>query len=173
MATYSKTVTFTRPSNTTAYDALDVLGIADSGTPANPGSAIIAFTNFTLGNISPNGSQIIITDVLLEIDVASIPSGMSGFRLHFYSASPTAILDGATYDLDSSSRTKYRGYVNLTTPADLGATLWSENNQLNKKISLAAGSSDLYVILQTIGGYTPTSGAVKSLTIEAVDVVTS
>lgn len=173
MANYSKSVSFTRPSNTTAYDALDVIGAADANTPSNPGSAILAFTGFTLGNIAPNGSQIYITDVMLEVDVAAVPSGMGAFRVHFYNASPTAVLDGATFNLVAADRTKYLGYVNLTTPVDLGDTLWSENVGLNKKLLLAAGSSDLYAVIQTINGYTPTSAAVKSLTLHGIDTVTS
>lgn len=160
---YEATVTFTRPSNTTPYDALDVIGAADAGTPANAGDA-----RFELTNIGPAGGYVFLTDVLHRIDVAALPSGMGAFRLHFFNAQPTAILDNAAFNLVAADRAKYLGFVQINTPDDLGDTLWSENVQRNKRVKLADGLTSLWVELQTLNGYTPTSAAVKTLRVASV-----
>lgn len=155
-------VSVTRPSNTTAYDAGDAIGAADAGTPANPGTAIMEFAN-----IGPSAGVVMITDVILEIDVASLPSGMSGFKLRLYNASPGAILDAATWDLSSAGdRGKYLGHIPLSTPTDVGSTLLSENTQVNKVVQLAGTS--LFAVLTSDAGFTPTSGAVKKITIATI-----
>ena len=170
-ATYAQSISNTRPSNTTAYGAGAVIGVADVSVAANAGSGIMAFTGFTLGNTSPNGSQILITDCNLEIDVAAVPSGQTTFRLHLYNAAPDAVLDGATWDLASAGdRLKYLGWIDILAMTDLGSTLYSQNPSVNKKVILAAGSSALYGVLTTVGGYTPTSAAVKVLTLHAVEM---
>jgi hypothetical protein len=158
---YRSSVTITRPSNTTAYTAGDVVGQADSGTPANAGSAILEFTE-----VGPHGGLVLIAEARFEVDVSSVPSGMTTFRLHLYDASPDAILDNAAWDLSSSGdRGKYLGYVDISTPVDLGSTLFSQNLMVNKVVKLAAGSTSLFGELQTTSGYTPTSAAVKKVTL--------
>lgn len=152
------TVTITRPSNTTAYTAGDVVGIADSGTPANAGSAIHALTGVTASD-----RYVVLQEVQLLIHVASVPSGMAGFRVHFYNASPTAILDNAAFDLVANDRAKWLGAVDLPTPVDRGSTLTTSVTYPGNVFKLASGSTSLYVQLETLGGFTPTSGAVKTL----------
>lgn len=158
---YKSSVSITRPSNTTAYTGGDALGIADAGTPANAGSAILTFAN-----IGPAGGFILITETRLEIDVSSVPLGMTSFRLNLYDASPDAILDNAAWDLSSSGdRGKYLGYLDLGTPIDIGSTLYVQTTQNIKQVKLATSSSSLYGVLVTNGGYTPSSGAVKVVTL--------
>ena len=99
----------------------------------------------------------------LEIDVAAIPTGMAGFRLHLYDAAPTAIADNAAYDLPSGDRAKYIGYLTFLTPVDLVSTLWAKDDGERLGGRLATGSVALYGILETLGGYTPTASAVKNV----------
>jgi hypothetical protein len=148
---YDPFVVFTRPANTTAYTALDVLGIADAGTAANAGSAIHRFRN-----AGPWGGSVLPIAAELMIANASIPANMAGFRLHLYSSSPTAILDNAAFDLVSGDRSAYQGWLEFPTPLDLGSTLFSQAVYIGSKFSLA--SNDLFAQLQTLGGYTPASG---------------
>lgn len=154
---HTATVVITRPSNTTAYTAGDVIGDTN-------GSAIFEATNMA----KTGGGEVIITSVELEIDVSSIPSGMSGFNLRLYNASPTAIADNAAWDLPSGDRGKYLGKIALGTPVDEGATLFIDNDGINKQITLT--STSLFFELQTVGAYTPTSAAVKRITIHTLDV---
>lgn len=162
---YIPAVTFTRPSNTTAYTAGDVIGIADAGTPANAGSAIHEFTD-----AGPAGGNVLITAADLRIDVASLPAGMTTFRLHLYDAAPTAILDNAAWDLPAGDRTAHLGYIDLAQMADVGSTLYVQADQVNKQFKLASGSTSLYGLLVTNGGFTPSSGAVKRLRLAGMAV---
>lgn len=154
---HTTSVSFTRPSDTTAYTAGDAVG-------ATGGSAILTFAS--MGKTT--GGNVMIAGVDLEIDVASVPSGMTTFKLHLYNASPTAIADNAAWDLVAGDRAKYLGYVAIATPEDMGSTLWSQNAQVDKQVLLASGS--LYAVLQTVGAYTPTSAAVKVVTIHTVEL---
>ena len=132
-------VTVTRPANTTAYTANDVLGGAITFTGMGP---------------SPGG-EVIITSVQMEIDVTAIPSGMTSFRLYLYSVTPpSALADNAAWDLPSGDRASYKGYVDLGSPADLGSTLYVETNGVNKQITVPSGGS-LFGYLVTNGGFTP------------------
>lgn len=153
----TNTVTITRPANTTAYTALDVIGDTN-------GSAIFEFKNIK----AKGGGDIIITSIELEVDVAAVPAGMTGFNVRLYNASPTAIADNAAWLFDSADRGLYLGKIVLGTPVDEGATLFIDNDNINKQISLTGSS--LFVELQTIGGFTPAGNSeVYRLTIHAVD----
>lgn len=162
---YRSAVTFARPSNTTAYTAGDVVGIADAGTPANAGSAI-----HTLTSVGPSGGHVLVQSVELLIGVSSVPSGMASFRLHLYTVSPTAVLDNAVFDLVSGEVANYAGYVDLSTPQDLGSTLYSQTDYPGRLVKLASGSSSLFAELETRGGYTPASGTSYSLRVKTLEV---
>lgn len=155
---YRTAVTITRPSNTTAYTAGDVVG--DTG-----GSAII-----TLSGIGPSGGYVLLQSVSLVFSDTSVPSGMGAFRLHFYNASPTAIADNAAFDLVSGERSSYMGYVDLSAPLDFGSSLYTQVDYSGRMLKLASASTTLYAELETRGAYTPVSAstiAVRVATLEA------
>ncbi len=158
---WTPSVSITRPADTTAYAAGDVIGTATSAihtlTPAGPSF----------------GGAVLITNVTLELDIASVPAGMTTFRLHLFNASPTAIADNAAFDLLSADRSKYLGFVDLPTPLDFGSTLWSETESqiywsIRKQVTLV--DANLYGVLQTVGGYTPASASVFVLTVKTLSV---
>jgi hypothetical protein len=161
---YAVRLAFSRPQNTTAYTALDVIGIADAVTPANAGSAILE-----LAGIGPAGGYVELSDVHLEVDLNAVPASMTTFRLHLYDAAPAAILDNAAFNLGGTvaDRAKYLGAIELVAPVDRGATLWSENVARGKRVKLATGSTSLFAVLQTDGGYTPTSAEAYALRLTA------
>ena len=155
---YRSVVTITRPSNTTAYTAGDVVGDTS-------GSAII-----TLSNIGPSGGYVLVQSVSLIFSDSAVISGMGSYRLHFYSASPTAIADNAVFDLVSGERANYLGFVDLATPVDFGSSLYTQTDYPGRLIKLAAGSTTLYAELETKGAYTPASAStidVRVATLEA------
>ena len=163
-------VSVTRPNNTTAYTAGDVLGAADAGTPANAGSAILEFTN-----IAPVGSNALITGASLAINVSALPAGMTTFRLHLYDTSPAAILDNAAWDLVAGDRDYYLGYIDIEQMVDVGSTLYVQtdklaNSSLPKQVKLSSASTSLFGLLVTNAGFTPTASAVKKITLSAVQV---
>ena len=145
-------VSITRPADTTAYTAGDVVGAA---------SAINTFASF--GAV---GDNMLLTTAILRMDVATAPSGLGAFRLHLYGASPTAIADNAVFNLVAGDRANYLGFIDLATPTDLGDTLYSQNVQINKHIKLAGTS--LFAVLQTVGAFTPASAQVFSLSLGGV-----
>ena len=154
---YDTSDTITRPDDTTAYAALDVVG---EGTAAN----------LVFENAGPSGGQVIINSVSLRIDAAALPTTISTFRLHLYNAAPTAIADNAAFNLIAADRAKYLGYVDISSPIDVGDTLWSQDNGIGTIVKLAANSTTLYGVLQTVAAYTPTALVVKTVTLHNVGV---
>jgi hypothetical protein len=154
---YRATVTITRPSNTTAYTAGDVVG--DTG-----GSAIVSLT--TAG---PTAGFVIIQSISLVFSDSVVPAGMAAFRIHMYSASPTAIADNAAFDLVSGDRDAYMGYIDLPAPLDLGSTIYTQVDYPGRLVKLAAASTSLFVEIETRGAYTPVSASTVSLRINTLE----
>jgi hypothetical protein len=155
--TYHAAVTITRPSNTTAYAAGDVVG--DTG-----GSAIL-----TLPSIGPSGGSVLIQSVSLVFSDAAVISSMGAFRLHFYQSSPTAIADNAAFDLVSGERASYMGYVDIPAPLDFGSSLYAQADYPGRLIKLASASTTLYAELETRGAYTPASASTISVRVAAME----
>ena len=145
-------VSITRPADTTAYAAGDVVGAA---------SAINSLASFGVA-----GDNMLLTTVTLRMDGAAIPSGMGAMRLHLYSASPAAIADNAAFNLVTADRASYLGFVDIAALTDLGDTLYSQNLQVNKHIKLA--STTLFAVLQTMAAFTPAASQVFSLGVGGV-----
>ena len=154
---YHSTVTITRPNNTTAYTAGDVVG--DTG-----GSAIL-----TLANVGPNGGYVLIQSAALIFSDSSVPSGMGAFRVHLYNASPTAIADNAVFDLVSGDRASYMGFIEFAAPQDLGSTIYTQVDYPGRLIKLAAASSTLYAEIETRGAYTPVSASTVELRVSTLE----
>lgn len=154
---YRSVVTITRPSNTTAYTAGDVIG-------DTTGSAIISLTS-----AGPSGGFAILQSVSLVFSDASVPSGMGAFRLHLYSASPTAIADNAAFDLLSADRANYMGYVDIPTPQDFGSSLYAQVDYPGRLIKLATASTTLFAELETRGAYTPASASTVQVRVNLLE----
>lgn len=133
----------TRPANVTAYAAGDVVGGV-----------------LTLAAAGPSAGHVVITSADLRYDVAAIPSGMSSFRLYIYSATPpSALADNAVWDLPSGDRASFLGYIDLGSIADLGSTLFTQVDGINKQVKLGTGETALYGYLVTTAGYTPAANS--------------
>jgi hypothetical protein len=154
---YRSTVSITRPSNTTAYTAGDVVG--DTG-----GSAIL-----TLSNIGPSGGYILIQSAALVFSDISVPGGMGAFRIHLYSSSPTAIADNAQFDLVSGDRAAYMGYIDFSAPQDLGSTIYTQLDYPGRLIKLAAASTTLFAEIETRNAYTPVSASTVELRVSTLE----
>ncbi len=144
---YRSVVTITRPSNTTAYTGGDVVGDTN-------GSAILTFTN-----AGPSGGFVLLQSMSLVFSDSAVPAGMTNFRLHLYSVIPTAIADNAAFDLLSGERDTYMGFIDITTPQDLGSSLYTQVDYPGRLIKLATGSTSLFAELETRGAYTPVSAS--------------
>lgn len=138
---YKSQPTVTRPANTTAYTAGDVVGGA------------IRFVGMADG---ANGAaaDVLLTSASLRVDVAAIPTGMTSLRLNLYDGKPPSDLaDNAVWDLPSGDRASYLGYIDLGSPSDVGSTLFCLVDQVNKQLRIT--SDGLWGYLVTNGGYTP------------------
>lgn len=152
----SSNIAITRPDNTTAYTAGDVVGTS----PAE---------NYEFEDILPTaGEHFYITDAKIEVEKSSVPAGMGTFTLHLYDSAPTAISDNTAWTLLLADGGKYLGSIQFTTPVDLGNTLISFLNQINIKRKLASGSTSIYGVLETDAGWTPASEDVINITLETV-----
>ena len=156
-AGFRTTVTVTRPSNATAYTAGDVVGDTS-------GSAILTFSN-----MGPNSGYVLIQSAALIFSDSAVPSGMGSFRVHLYSASPTAIADNAAYDLVSADRSAYMGYFDFPAPVDFGSTLYTQTDYIGRMIKMATSSTTVYAQIETKGAYTPVSASTVELRISTLE----
>ena len=137
---YISRPTVTRAANTTAYTAGDVVG------------GVINFKGF------PAQADVLITSADLRIDIASIPSGMTSFRLHLYKERPaSAYVDNDAWDLPSGDRDDYIGFVDIGTIDDLGSTLYVQNSDV--RMQARTGLIGLFGYLVTVGAFTPASNS--------------
>ncbi len=155
---YTSEVSLTRPGDTTAYAAGDVIG-------SSAGSAIITFSG-----AGPSGGYVLVQGARLFIGNSAVPSGMGAFRLHLYNSSPGSVADNAAFNLVSGETTAYAGYIDLPAPQDLGSMLYSQADYAGTLVKLASGETRLFAELETRNAYTPASGTVynlRVLTLEA------
>lgn len=131
-------VSVTRPANVTPYTANDVVGGA------------IPFP--TMGPAL--GGEVLITGVQLELDIAAVPTGMTGFNLYLYNVTPpSAIADNGAFSIPSGDRVSLLGKIAIGTPLNEGSTLRIELDQINKQITIPSGAI-IYGYLVTVGGFT-------------------
>lgn len=156
---YAASATFNRTADIATYSALDVVSTA--------AGAVMEFTN-----IGPAGGCILITFASLEIDIAAVPAGTGNYRVNLYDAAPTAIADNAAYNLPSGDRAKHVGFVEVTTPEDLGDTLYVKNDTVRLQVQLAAASTSLFGILETMNAITGagTSSATHVIRLRSIRV---
>lgn len=149
--------TFTRPNDTTAYAARDVVGAT---------AAAIEFGPF----IYPLAQRpVTVRAAELRIDATAVPSGMSFFTLHLYSATPpSALADNAAFDLPSGDRSVYLGSVVIGTPVDLGSTLYVRADNLNVDVELTGTA--LYGYLVSSAAWTPAAQTVFTVTLHVMAV---
>lgn len=131
--------TVTRPADTTAYAANDVVGGA-----------------FKLVD-APMNQGLLLTTASLIVALSAIPSGMTSFHLRLYSATPpSAIVDNSAFDLTAADRAVYQGRIDLGSVSDDGSSLSTAVDAINKHVF--AGSTGLWAYLVTNAAFTPTSG---------------
>jgi hypothetical protein len=139
---------FTRPNDTTPYNAGDVVSnSASATTPLNMQNCA-----------SANGRSGYITGARLITDKKSITPR---FRVHIYNANnPTVAADNAQMDIRYADISKRIGSFDLpamTTGADSTNSTSSQSQDLGLRIPFvcAANDNDLYAILEPLDGFTP------------------
>ena len=135
-------------------------GISASGTftPAasshTAGDVNGAAATFDLN--APPSSVFEIQSVSLMIETGTIET--TAWTLHLYSVTPpSALADDSVWDIPSGDRASYLGSLAIAQVVDVGATLYIEAHNYNKRVQLAA-SGDLFGYL--VNGTTLTTQAV-------------
>ncbi|QIG70499.1 hypothetical protein PP744_gp036 [Rhizobium phage RHph_N38] len=156
-AAHDVTATITRPTDTAAYTALDVLGDATAG-----------HGKLTFANVNrAGGGPVIITGVTARFDNNVAPT--SSFRLHLFSSLPsTSLADNAAFDLASGDRDAYLGWVDIPAPSLLGSTAVAQ--ALNVGLQVKLPGTDIYGYMQTITGYTPGNGITYKFTLHTLEI---
>lgn len=139
--------TFTRPADTNAYTAKDVVSNSTS-TPA-----VLTFTNLARIN---NGSGYIVKARLMT----TLSTDTKRYRLHLFHTAPNALADNAAYTLLWSNRDARIGYIDFAAMQTEGTGSTAANAQ-NDTIRLpfvtASGSRTIYGILETLDAGLPAS----------------
>lgn len=156
---YSSALSFVRPNNVTAYTALDVIGTS-------------AAAGFKVPSIAPvGGGQIMLLHVLFSYVSETPISGVGNIRLHFYTSQPQAsLVDNSAFSLGTliADYGIYAGHITLGAPAANGGICLSQDYYVRKAIN--ATSSSLWVVVQTLSGFTPLNYLGVRLKMEAVEL---
>ncbi|MGL5709972.1 MAG: hypothetical protein ACRCW9_03910 [Cetobacterium sp.] len=146
------TSTKTRLDDTIAYTAGDVIGSNDW---------IFDFEGYA--------NAFDLKSVILRIDISSLPSGMTGFKLHLYDdVTAVQLVDNVPQTFLTADKAKYLGTIALSTPVDKGDFLFSMTKGINEQFILKKGSNKIYARLETDGGFTPSSADVYNLALNCV-----
>lgn len=140
---------FTRPADTAAYVAND--SVSDSTSAPTT----LEFTNA----VRANGGSGYITRAVL---VTNQSTNVSQFRLHLYSAAPTAGNDNAPFALSWAQRANGLGFIDFDamqtegSGSDMAVAVWRQP----LAVIAAGGTRSIFAKLETKLGFTPASGQV-------------
>lgn len=147
----SFSATFTRPADTTAYTAGDVVSNSTSST------TMMTFSNV----VSANGKGGYITGARLHTDKKSITPRI---RVHLYSDNTATVsADNAAHQYRFADISKRLGYFDLpamTTPADTTNSTESVGQDFTQRVRFQCGASSrtVYAVLEALDAFTPASG---------------
>jgi hypothetical protein len=151
---YKSQPTITRPANTTAYTAGDVVGGA-----------------FQLTGL-PFGEDILVSFADLAPALTAVPSGMTSFRLYLYNAPPpSALADNAPFTMSAADAAVRAGYIDLGSPALVAGSgvLLTQVAQVNQPIR--TGATGVWAYLVTNGAYTPAANSeTYTVTVQALNI---
>jgi hypothetical protein len=148
---------FTRPANTTAYAALDAVGVT--------AGSVLTFANVARQN---SGSGRVVAVRLWKSDITVTNAS---FLIHFYNAAPTAIADNSPWTMLYADREKYVGAVATGTMVTGGtgsggyAVVPATTTPLVLPFKTAAGAKSLFAVITAAAAYTPASAETFSLSI--------
>lgn len=154
ITSFGKTWTITRPNNTTAYAANQVIG-----TTTSAGGAVIDF-----GVLGPSAVELLIQGLTLQINDTALKTGEGAYAIAFYNAAPASNLgDAGAWTLPSGDYSTYLTIITIGTPnVPLAAatTLRAGLQNIGEQITLSG--THLFGYLITLNAYTPTANRVYS-----------
>lgn len=159
---FVRTITFTRPSDTTQYSAGD--GVSDATTTATAAT-------FVLPSMAHVGMGGIIKSVMLHKSDDDLTG--ADFDIYFFDTQPVATGwdDNAALAITDAEWKNCIGFVALTGSSD-GRSVTTGNvynkTNLDLPYECVAASNSLYVVVVARGTYTPASGEVFTIRVGAV-----
>lgn len=153
---------FTRPSDTTAYAAGDVVGpVTTPACQAFPGAAV------------GNGGSGQILGAFLETDIATVTNGT--FRVHVWNTTLVPAADNSPLITQHAQIGYFQGSFDFNilvaenasaaaSVAQLRAS-FDVDNGLPMNYVCAAGDSGLYVVITALAAFTPKSAGVFNLSL--------
>jgi len=146
----------TRPADAVPYTAGDVVGNAGAA------GAIHRITA-----VGPAGAHVLINNVQLRMSGTSVPSGLAGFRVYFFSAQPADAADNAVFTSAAGERTAYIDYVDILTPELIGGGFLAKAATF-VGIQAQLVTTDLFAEIVTLGAFTPLSAGLFGLVVKGV-----
>lgn len=161
MQIWNVSASFTRPADTTAYTAGDLIANSTTAGSVVPMSFPIS------GNSQPGMTRI----TRVRIVKSNTTATLSQFRLHLYAASPTAA-NGDNGAWSTNQAANYLGSIDGPTTlkaftdgcSDVGAATAGSEFLLQ----LPAGKT-IFGLLAAIAAYTPANAEVFTVTLEMLD----
>jgi hypothetical protein len=152
---------YTRPADITAYADGDAL--SDSTTAPT----VLTFANCA----RENGGYGHVHDLTLIVS-AGAAGPTTGFKLVLFSVAPTPTNDNDGLDVSAADALNCVGSYALTSSSSVGATssrIYHNNNiEHDVLFKCAAGSKDLYGLVQVNGTYTPPNAGVFTFSLGVV-----
>lgn len=112
------------------------------------------------GKLFPGGELRIVSHVF-EVDETALQASEAAYALKLYSVTPpSAHADNAAWDLPAGDRAAYVGSLAIAAPTDVGSTLLTETDNVQKQITVAS-TGLTFAELVTVAGFTPTATARK------------
>lgn len=107
------------------------------------------------------GGELIIRSLVLLISETALQASEAAYALKLFSVTPpSARADNAVWDLPSGDRASYAGAIPITAPTDIGSSLLTEIENINKQITVAS-TGITFAELVTVAGFTATATARK------------
>jgi hypothetical protein len=150
---YVETIEITRPANTTAYTAKDAINSSTSEPVA------FEFEQMAI----TNGGGGMLMDIKVESDMTTIAS--TTLRLWFFNEAPSSIIsDNAAFANAYTDRDKRIFYVDVEMDAQEGSST-SIVGQASVIKEYKCADTSLFMQVETIEGFTPTSGGKINVTL--------
>lgn len=156
---------FTRPTNTDAYEANDLVANSVTAGSVEP----LKFTTTRLGS-----GRGIIRRVRLFKDDETVTA--ASFNLHLFQASPVVSAgDGAAMAVTTARNFLGTVAIDMSTGAFVTTTDMAEAAAVNPEINfdlshVSSSERRLYGLLQVLGAYAPASGELFEVTLEVAGV---
>lgn len=148
------TLAFTRQANTTGYTAGQIVTSSVTGTAVD----LILTSSQPLLHIGDQsaGSNGYIT----KVTMASDHPVATTFNVFFFTASPGMPIDASTLAFTFAQAKTLLGFVTLGTFVSGGTAVFAQSatSALNMLQYHVAPLADLYVVIESVGSFTPTSG---------------